>query len=104
MTNIKATAGRFAFHVDPKHYGFQWTEPMYITVDYTAIKQGDDVVASVYSIAAMPWLITSIAMRGNWMIVDKEITAAAQDHAEKDFGRNGHVDKTIMSAITPHII
>jgi hypothetical protein len=100
---IKSIYGKFAFHVDPVHYGFQWTEAMYITVDYTAIKQGNDVVASVYSIAAVPWLMTSIVMRNNWMTVDKEITAAAQDHAEKEFGRNGQVNPTILQALAPHI-
>lgn len=97
------TTGKFAFHVEPKHYGFQWTEAQYITVDYTAIKQGNDVVASVYSIAAVPWLMTSIVMRDNWMIVDKEITAAAQSHAEKEFARNTQVNPTILSALQPHI-
>lgn len=99
----KATMSQFDFHVDAKHFNFQWSEAMYITVKYSALKRGDDVVVSVYEIGGAPWLLSSIAMRGNWMIVDREITAAAQDHAEKEFASNGHVDKTIMSAIAPHI-
>lgn len=99
----KSTSGKFAFHVDPAHYGFQWTEAMYITAEYTALKRGDVIAASVYSIAAVPWLMTSIVIRGNWMIVDKEITAAAQAAAEKEFARNGQVNETILSALVPHI-
>lgn len=101
MTNSIARC--FDFHVDAKHFNFQWSEAMYITVKYSVLKRGDDVVVSVYEISGAPWLITSIAMRGNWMIVDKEIIAAAQDHATKEFGRNSNVHPTIMSAIAPHI-
>lgn len=99
----QAKTGTFDFHVDPVHYGYQWTEPQYITVEYAALKKEDGVVASAYTYKASPWLIGSIAMRGNWMIVDKEITAAAQDAAEKEFARNGQVDETILSALMPHI-
>lgn len=100
----KAIMSELKFEVASKHFNIQWKEIMYITVRYSAIESEGDVVASVYEISAAPWLLTSIAMRGNWMIVDKEITAAAQDHAVKEFARNGHVDETIMSAIAPHII
>jgi hypothetical protein len=103
MTNLQAITGSFDFHVDPSHYGFQWSEAMYINVEYSALKRDGEVVASVYKISAAPWLIGSINIRGNWMAVDKEITAAAQDHAAKEFGRNGHVDETILSALAPHI-
>lgn len=97
---IKST---FDFHVDPMHFGFQWNEAQYITVEYAALTKEDAVVASAYTYKASPWLLASIAMRGNWMIVDKEITAAAQDHAAKEFARNSHVDQTILSALMPHI-
>lgn len=100
---LQATTGTFDFHIDPKHYGFQWSAAMYITVEYTALKEGNEIVASAHKYSAEPWLISSIAMRGNWMIVDKEITAAAQDHATKEFARNGHVNETIMSVIAPFI-
>lgn len=99
----KATIATFDFHVDPVHYGFQWSEPMYITVEYSALKRDGEVVASAYTYKASPWLIGSIVIRGNWMAVDKEMTAAAQDHATKEFARNGHVNETILSAIAPHI-
>lgn len=99
----KARNGVFDFHVDPVHYAFQWTEAQYITVEYAALKQEDEVIASAYTYKASPWLLASIAMRGNWMIVDKEITEAAQDAAVKEFGRNPHVDETILSALVPHI-
>jgi hypothetical protein len=97
----KAAMSQFDFHVDAKYFNFQWSEAMYINVKYSALKRGNDVVVSVYEISGAPWLISSIAMRGNWMFVDKEIIAAAQDHAEKAFG--GQVHPTIMSAIAPHI-
>lgn len=100
---IKAITAQFDFHVDARHFNFQWSEAMYITVKYSALKRDGEVVASVYEISAAPWLIGSITMRGNWMVVDKEITAAAQDHATKEFARNGQVDETIMSALAPHI-
>ena len=111
MTPIKAISGKFAFHVDPMYYGFQWTEAQYITVDYTAIKREDSVVASVYSIAVAPWLLGSITMRGNWMAVDKEISEAAQNAAVKEFEKQIEepddfltgIHPTIASALAPHI-
>lgn len=113
MSAIKTISGKFAFHVDPMYYGFQWTEAQYITVDYTALKREGSVVASVYSIASVPWLIGSITMRGNWMQVDKEITEAAQDAAVKEFKKIGEAEgisqmlsgihPTMASAIAPHI-
>lgn len=99
----QAKTGSFDFHVDPMFFGFQWTEAQYITVEYAALKKEDGVVASAYTYKASPWLIGSIVIRGNWMAVDKEITAAAQDHAAKEFARNGQVDETILSALMPHI-
>ena len=101
--SIQTHTGQFDFHVDPKYYGFQWTEAIYITVDYSAIKQDDGIVASVNKISAAPWLIGSINMRGNWMFVDKEMTAAAQDHAEKEFSRSIQIHPTIASALAPFI-
>lgn len=100
---LQAKTGSFDFHVDPKHYGFQWSEAQYITVEYSALIKEDGVVASAYTYKASPWLIGSIMIRNNWMAVDKEITAAAQDAAEKEFARNGQVNETIMSAIATHI-
>lgn len=100
---IKATTGAFDFHVDPSYYGFQFTEAQYITVEYAALKQEDGVVASAYTYKASPWLLGALMFRNNWMAVDKEITAAAQDHAEKEFTRNSHVNETILSALVPHI-
>jgi hypothetical protein len=99
----KAITGDYQFYVDPMYYGFQWTEAMYITVQYSAIKEGDSVVASANAITAAPWLLGSINMRGNWMAVDKEITTATQVHAEKEFARNNQVHDTIMEAIAPFI-
>lgn len=99
----QATLGVFDFHIDPSHYGFQWIEAQYITVEYSALKREDGVVASAYTYKASPWLIGAIMIRNNWMAVDKEITAAAHDAAEKEFNRNGQVNETIMSAIAPHI-
>lgn len=101
--SIQIHTGQFDFHVDAEYYGFQWAEDMYITVDYTAIKDNGQVVASVNKISATPWLIGSIAIRGNWIFVDKEIVAAAQDHAEKEFNRNIQVHPTIASALAPFI-
>lgn len=101
---IKARQGVFDFHVDPSYYGFQFVEAQYITVEYAALKQEDGVVASAYNYKASPWLLGAIMFRGNWMAVDKEITEAAQDHAEKEFARNGHVDETILGALVPHIV
>lgn len=103
MNRTKAIINSFDFHVDPMYYGFQWSEAQYITVEYSALKKDDGVVSSAYTYKASPWLLASIAMRGHWMAVDKEITAAAQDHAAKEFNRNGHVDETILSALMPHI-
>jgi len=100
---LQSITGDFDFYVDPMYYGFQWTEAMYITVQYSAIKEGDSVVASANNITAAPWLLGSINMRGNWMAVDKQITTATQAHAEKEFNRNGQVNETIMEALTPFI-
>lgn len=98
---IKARQGTLDFHVDPAHYGFQLEGPQYITVEYAALKQEDGVVASAYNYKASPWLIGSLMRQGNWVAVDKEITAAAQDHAEKEFNRNIHVDEIILGALVP---
>jgi surface antigen len=101
--SIKNMTDQFDFYVDPKHYVFQWTEAMYITVAYSAIKEGDRVVSSIDNITAEPWLIGSIATHGNWMLVSKEMIEAAQDHATKEFNRNGQANEAIMSAIAPYI-
>jgi len=103
MNKIQTLIGTCKAFVDAMHYGFQWTEAQYITVEYSAIKEGDNVVASVNNISATPWLIGSITMRGNWMFVDKEITEAAQDHATKEFAKQGQVHPIIMGAVAPHI-
>lgn len=95
---------QFDFHIDAKYYGYQWTEALYITVSYSALKDGDRIVSSVDIITAEPWLIGSIVTHGNWMIVSKEMIDAAQAAAEKEFARNGHIDETILSALVPHII
>lgn len=99
----KSTTGDFDFHVDPKHYGFQWKGPMCIFVQYSAIKDGDRVIASIDSVTAEPWLINSIVIHNNWMAVNTELIAAAQCAAEKEFNRNVHVDETILGALVPHI-
>ena len=101
--NIQSHSDQFDFHVDPKHYGFQWKGPMYMQIHYAAIKEGDKVIASIETITAEPWLIGSIAIRDNWMAVSKETIEAAQDAAEKHFKRNGHVNETVMSALAPFI-
>jgi hypothetical protein len=105
MSEFKSLNESFDFHVDPKHYGFQWEEAMYIFVQYHAIKDEYDgrVVSSIESFTAEPWLVSSIVTHGNWMIVSKEMMAAAQDHAEKSFAKSGQVNETIMSAIAPFI-
>lgn len=94
---------QFDFHVDAKYYGYQWTEALYITVSYSAIKDGDRIVSSIDVITVEPWLIGSIITHGYWMIVSKELIEAAQDAATKEFARNSHVNETIMSALAPHI-
>lgn len=101
---LQARTGIFDFHVDPAHYGFQFVGAQYITVEYAALKREDGVVASAYNYKASPWLIGSLMRQGSWMAVDKEITAAAQDHAEKEFARNVHVDEIILGALVPHIV
>lgn len=98
----KSITDSFDFHVDPKHYGYQWTEAMYIFVQYSALKDGDRIIASIDSVTAEPWLIGSIVIHNSWMDVNKEIIAAAQDHAEKEFAK-GQVLPTIMSALAPFI-
>lgn len=103
MNRTKAITATFDFHVDPLYFNFQWSEAQYITVEYSALNREGEVVASAYTYKASPWLLASISMRGHWMTVDKEITAAAQDHAAKEFARNGHIDQTILSALMPHI-
>jgi hypothetical protein len=100
---INAITQTFDFHVDPLFFGFQWPEAQYITVEYAALNKEDGVVASALTYKAAPWLIGAIVIRGHWMAVDKEITAAAQHHAAKEFGRNSHVDETILGALVPHI-
>lgn len=94
---------QFDFHVDAKYYGYQWTEALYITVSYSALKDGDQIVSSIDVITVEPWLLGSIIVHGYWTTVNKEMAQAAQDHAEKEFSRNNHVVDTIMNAIAPHI-
>lgn len=101
--NILTHTDQFDFNVDPKYYGFQWTEAMYITVTYSAISDDSKVVSSIDNICAEPWLIGSIATHGNWMFVSKEMIEAAQDHATKHFNRNSHVNETILGSIAAHI-
>lgn len=100
--STKAITEQFDFNVDPKHYGFQWKGPMYIQAHYTAIKDGDKVIASIETITAEPWLIGSIVIRNNWMAVNKEMIEAAQDHAEKEFAKGG-IHPIIQSALAPFI-
>jgi hypothetical protein len=99
---IQSHTGEFKCFIDAMYYGFQWKEAQYIDVEFTAVKRDDEVVASVQTIKAQPWLIGSITIRGNWMEVSKLIEAATLDHATKHF-RNSHVDKTVMAALAPHI-
>lgn len=104
--NMQIITDSFDFHVDAQYYGYQWTEDMYITVEFTAIKKDDGVVSSVHNIKGTPWLLGSIIARNNWMEVDKEITAATQVHAVKEFKKQGMlagIHPTIASAIAPHI-
>jgi hypothetical protein len=100
--NILTHTDQFDFFVDAMYYGYQWKEAMYILVSYSAIKEGDKIVSSIDYIGAEPWLIGSIATRGNWMAVSKEMIEATQDIAEKHF-RNPHVDEAVMTAIAPFI-
>lgn len=93
----------FDFHVDAKLYNFMLMGPMYIQVNYVASNESGKVTASIDSISAAPYLINAIVLRNNWLTVDSEIIAAAQDHAEKEFARNAHVDETILMALVPHI-
>lgn len=86
MTN--SITGDFDFHVDPKYFGFQWAEAMYIHAVYSAIKENERVISSIDIIAAEPWLIGSIVTHCYWMEVSKEMIAAAQDHAEKEFANS----------------
>jgi hypothetical protein len=90
----------FDFHVDPMFYGFQFTDAQYITIEYVALS---GTAAEAYTYKASPWLLGAIMFRGNWIAVDKEITAAVQSHAAKEFSRNSHVDETILSALVGHI-
>lgn len=101
--NILTHTDEFKCFIDAMYYGFQWKEAQYIDVEYSAIKKGDEVVASVQSIKAEPWLIGSIAVRNKWMEVSNHIDAATLDHATKHFNRNSHVDETVMTAIAPFI-
>lgn len=99
---IQSHTGEFKCFIDAMYYGFQWKEAQYIDVEYTAVKRGNEVVASVQNIKAQPWLIGAIVIRNNWMEVSKHIDAATLDHATKQF-RNSHVDETILESITPFI-
>jgi hypothetical protein len=99
---IQSVTDSFDHHVDARHFGFQWTEAMYIFVQYSAIKEGNKIVSSIDSITAEPWLIGSIVAHCNWEIVNKEIIEAGQDAARKEFARNGQVNQTLQ-ALTPFI-
>lgn len=104
--NIKSITDQFDFHVDARHFGFQWPEAMYITVQYSALKDDGPIVSSIDSITAEPWLIGSIVTHGNWMTVSKEMIEAAQDAAVKEFNKQGmlaNINPIIASAIAPHI-
>lgn len=92
---------QFDFHVDAKYYGYQWGDALYITVSYSALKDGGKVVSSIDVITVEPWLIGSIITHGYWLTVNKEIIEAAQDAAEKKFANPVHPTKT--SALAPFI-
>jgi hypothetical protein len=94
---------QFDFHVDPKYYGYQWEGAKYLHIHYSAIKEGDKVISSIDMIAGEPWLLGSIYIHNNWLVVSKETIEAAQAAAEKHFNRNNHVNETVMSALAPHI-
>jgi len=90
----------FDFHVDPKHFNFIYTEPMYIHVKYSALKQNSEI-GIVCKVNADMYLISAIVLQNNWVQVDKEIREAAQHNAE--LYMNNPVDRIIMDAIAPHI-
>lgn len=104
---------QFDFHVDAKYYGYQWTESLYITVSYSALKDGDKIISSIDVITAEPWLIGSIITHGYWLTVNKEMVEAAQDKAVKEFNKQvaaddgnamlKNVHPTIASALAPFI-
>jgi hypothetical protein len=93
----------FQFHVDASYYGFQWPGDQYIEVEYSAIvNKGVVGPVSVTSVKGTPYLMASIGIHNSWVDVNKEITEAAKDHAQKEFG-NDHVHPVMMTAIAPHI-
>lgn len=94
---------QFDFHVDAKYYGYQWTEALYITVSYSALKDGDKIISSIDTITVEPWLMGSIITHGYWMTVNKEMIEAAQDKAAKEFNKQGAADNAMLKNIHPTI-
>lgn len=94
----KVFTNNFQFHVDAKHFGFQWTEPMYIDVTYSATIDGSESKVVVTNVSAPIYQITSIVIHDNWLLVCTEMQAAAEDNFAK-VAPNGHVNPIILNSI-----
>lgn len=98
----KVFTNNFQFYVYPKHFGFQWTEPVYLDVTYAAtIDEGVSKVAVTYTGGA-PYYISSIVINGNWMAVCAEMQLAAEDNFAKEQSKWG-VHPTVLNSIAHFI-
>jgi hypothetical protein len=95
---MKVFTNSFKFHVDAKHFGFQWTEAMYIDVTYSAFIKGDKSEVAITNVSAPLFQMTSIVIHDNWLIVCEEMQKAAEANFAK-VAPNGHVNPTVLNSI-----
>jgi hypothetical protein len=97
---MKTFKSKFAFLVDSKYSGFEWTGE-YITADYTAIIENNSVRNVVITnTSGAPYVFGAVAIHGNWMELSREMDAAAKDHAIKELsGMDSNIHPTIMKAV-----
>lgn len=95
----------YQHHVDPRYFNFLWSEPMYITVEYLTLLQGETLNVTVQNLTAPPYLISAIVMHGGWQVLMAEIDISAKQNAEKELEPkvSGEVHPTIMQSIAPFI-
>lgn len=87
----------YQHHVDPRYYNFLWTDPEYLTVEYTT----DGEKVSVQNITAPPYLISSIVMRDGWFPLMAEVQESAKQNAEAITSSNLH--PVMQQALQPFI-
>lgn len=99
---MKIFTNTFKFNVDPKHFGFQWTEPVYLDVTYSATIENSESKVVVTNVSAPLYQITSIVIHDNWLVVCKEMQSAAEHNFAKEMLKE-NVHPTVLNSIAHFI-